>query len=180
MPDDLQLIEADKRYSMFSGLTLLAIPISCSVSYLIFGNHTWLNAVALLLVPFAVFCWIFTTIKGIHLVGVQFWFIPSTYVTLIGGVISFVMSATMLLASQESAKRGQAAGDYTLYAAAAILYGGCAGWSCWYNWRRTGSTVLAISLTILQTMSAVFVIGVFNLWLDRKNTKRYEREHGLG
>jgi hypothetical protein len=66
MPDDLQLIEADKRYSMFSGLTLLAIPISCSVSYLIFGNHTWLNAVALLLVPFAALCWIFTTIKGIH------------------------------------------------------------------------------------------------------------------
>jgi hypothetical protein len=29
-------------------------------------------------------------------------------------------------------------------------------------------------------MSAVFVIGVFNLWLDNKNAKRYEREHGLG
>ena len=39
--------------------------------------------------------------------------------------------------------------------------------------------MLAISLTILQTVSAVFVIGVFNLWLDRKNTKRYEREHSI-
>jgi hypothetical protein len=39
--------------------------------------------------------------------------------------------------------------------------------------------MLAISLTILQTVSAVFLIGVINLWLDRSNVKRYEREHGI-
>ena len=64
--------------------------------------------------------------------------------------------------------------------AAAILYGGCMMWSYFYNWRRTNSAILAVSLTILQTLSAIFVIGWINLWLDRRNTKRYEREHGLG
>jgi hypothetical protein len=63
--------------------------------------------------------------------------------------------------------------------AAAILYGGCVGWSYFYNWRRTDSAILAISLVVLQTLSAIFVIGVFNLWLDNKNAKRYEREHGI-
>ena|SRR5438874_2729055 len=165
---------------MFSGLSLLAIPVACFTSYQIFGGATWLNPVALLIVQFAALCWIFTTIKAIHLAGVRFWFIPSTYVTLIGSIISFVMCVIMLLLSHESARQGQEAGDNTLYVAAAILYGGCAVWSCWHNWRRTNSALLAISLTILQTLSAVFVIGVFNLWLDRHNTKRYERDHGLG
>jgi ABC-type nickel/cobalt efflux system permease component RcnA len=95
-------------------------------------------------------------------------------------MIALVISVIMLLFSQESARRGHDAGDNTLYVAAAILYCGCAVWSCWYNWRRTNSALLAISLTILQTLSAAFVVGVFNLWLDRHNTNRYEREHGLG
>ena len=180
MDDTSPTFVPDNRYPLFSGLSLLSIPVSCITSYLIFGSHTGPNAAALLLVPFAIFCWIFTTIRAIHLVGVRFWFIPSTYVTLIGGIISLVMCSIMLLASQESAKRGHDVGDTTLYVAAAILYSGCAVRSYWYNWRRTNSPILALSLTILQTLSAVFVIGVFNLWLDHRNTKRYEREHGLG
>lgn len=52
------------------------------VSYLIVGDYNWLNATTLLIVPFAVFCWIFTTIRAIHTVGVWYWFIPSIYVTL--------------------------------------------------------------------------------------------------
>jgi hypothetical protein len=180
MDDTSPTIVPDNRYPLFSGLSLISIPGSCLIGYQIFGNHAWLNAVALLLVPFVVFCWIFTTINEIHLVGLRFWSIPSTYVTLISGVISLVMSAIMLLASQDAVRRGHDVGDTTLYVAAAILYGGCSAWSCWYNWRRTGSAVLAVSLTILQTLSAIVVIGVFNLWLDRNNTKRYEREHGLG
>jgi hypothetical protein len=39
--------------------------------------------------------------------------------------------------------------------------------------------MLALSLTILQTLSAASVIGVINLWLNRNSVKRYEREHGI-
>jgi hypothetical protein len=82
--------------------------------------------------------------------------------------------------TDEAARQGRQVTDTTLYVAAAILYGGCVVWSYFYNWRKTGSALLAISLTILQTISASFIIGVFHLWLDGRNVKRYEREHGIG
>jgi hypothetical protein len=40
--------------------------------------------------------------------------------------------------------------------------------------------ILAVSLTILRSLSAIFLIGIRNLWLDCRNTKRYAREQGLG
>ena len=79
-----------------------------------------------------------------------------------------LMSTIMLIFAQESARRGQNVRGTTLNVAAVILYGGCVVWSYFYNWRRTGSAVLAISLTILQSISAVFVIVAINLWLDRR------------
>jgi hypothetical protein len=44
----------------------------------------------------------------------------------------------------------------------------------------SGISLLAISLTILQSISAAFVIVAINLWLDRRNTERYNRELGFG
>ena len=139
-------LSATGPYPLSSGLLLLSIPVSCLVSYPIFGNYAWLDAIALLTVPLATVCWIFTRIRAIHLIGVRFWFIPSTYVTLIGGIVAIVLCAIMLAVSYESARH-----------AAAILYSGCVVWSYFYNWRRTNSAILAISLTILQILSAVFV-----------------------
>ena len=177
-PDDLMAVAG--RYPLLSGLLLLSIPVSCWISYLTVRseNYAGINAIGLLIVPFSIFCWIFTTIRGIHLVGVRFWFIPSTYVALVGGVIALVLCMIMSISTHEAARHGRQVADVTLYVTAAILYGGCAVWSYFYNWRRTGSAILAISLTILQTLSASFVIGIFSLWLDGRNAKRYEREHG--
>jgi hypothetical protein len=164
---------------MLSGLFLFSIPVSCLLSYGLVGRYTWLNATAILIIPLAVFCWIFTTIRAIHIVGVRFWLIPSTYITLVGGIIALIICMVMGLFSHEAARQGHHVTDTTLYVAAAILYGGCVVWSYFYNWRRTSSAILALSLTILQTISAAFVIGVINLWLDRSNMKRYRREHGF-
>ena len=175
LPPDLSKAS---HYPLLSGLLLLSIPVSGLISYLIFGNYAGINAIALLIVPFARFCWIFTTIRAIHLAGVRFWFIPSTYVALVGGVIALVLCMIMSISTHEAARHGRQGADVTLYVTAAILYGGCAVWSYFYNWRRTGSAILAISLTILQTLSASFVIGIFSLWVDGRNTKRWAREHG--
>ena len=180
MTDELPPAKANSRYPMLSGLSLLSIPASGLIGYLVFGNYAGLNAIALLMVPFATFCWIFTTIRATHLAGAWSWFIPSTYVTLIGGVIAVVLCAIMLIDSRKFSRLGHDVRDTTLYVAAAILYGSCVGWSYFYNWRRTNSAILAVSMTILQTLSAAFVIGVINLWLDSKNAKQYEREHGIG
>lgn len=73
----LSSAELTRHYSLLSGLPLLSTLASRVVSYLIVGDYNWLNAITLLIVPFAVFCWIFTTIRAIHTVGVWYWFIPS-------------------------------------------------------------------------------------------------------
>ena len=170
------------RYPLLSGLLLLSIPISCLISYLILRdqNYAWVNAIGLLIVPFSIFCWIFTTIRAIHIVCVRFWFCPSTYVALVGGLVALVMCMMMGLISHEAARQGRQVADVTLYVAAAILYAGCLVWSYFYNWRKTGSALLAISLTTLQTISAAFVIGLFSIWMDSHNARRHEREHGIG
>lgn len=173
-------IVSQARYLMLSGLFLLSIPLSGLIAYLIVGNQNYagINAVGLLIVPLSIFCWIFTTIRAVHLVGVRFWFIPSTYIALIGGIIALLLCLVMGLFTHEAARQGHQIQDVTLYVAAAILYGGCAVWSYFYNWRKTRSPILAASLTILQTVSATFAIGLLYLWIDGRNTKRYEREHG--
>jgi hypothetical protein len=169
------------RYSLMSGLMLLSIPASCLLSYMIFRdqNYAWVNAIGLLVVPFAIFCWVFTTIRAIHLVDVQFWFIPSTYVALIGGVISVMICLAMAWFSGIAENKGHHVEDTTLYLVAAILYGGCVVWSYFYNWRKTGSSILAVSLTILQGISAAFLIALLWLWIDGRNTRRYESDHGI-
>ncbi|WP_375777821.1 hypothetical protein ACE103_42800 [Bradyrhizobium sp. ma5] len=169
------------RYPLLTGLLLMSIPVAGSISYLMVGdqNYAWINAVGILIVPLSIFCWIFTTIKAVNLVGVRFWFVPSTYVALGGGVIALLMCLMMGLFTQEAARHGHQVKDVTLYVAAAILYGGCVVWSYFYNWRKTGSAILSLSLTLLQTISAGFVIVALYFWIDGRNTKRYEREHGI-
>jgi hypothetical protein len=169
------------RYPLTSGLMLLFIPVSCLISYMIVRdqNYAWINAIGLLIVPFAIFCWIFTTIRALHLVDLEFWLIPSTYVALIGGIVALLVCVIMVAFAGVAESHGHHVKDVTLYVAAAILYAGCALWSYFYNWRKTGSLVLATSLTLLQTISATFIIVLLYLWIDGRNTKRYEREHGI-
>ncbi|MGY3354348.1 uncharacterized protein with PQ loop repeat [Bradyrhizobium sp. GM0.4] len=168
------------RYPVISCLFLLSIPLSGSVSYLIVGsqNASWINAAGLLIIPFSIFCWVFTTIRAIHLAEVRFWFLPSTYVGLVGGISVLVIGLIMFAFSAEAERRGHQVTDTTLYAAAAILYCGCVVWSYLYNWRKTGSALLSVSLTLLQTISAAFIIVALYLWIGGRNTKRYDREHG--
>jgi hypothetical protein len=105
--------------------------------------------------------------------------IPSTYVVLVGGLIALLMCLIMGLFAHEAPRQGHQVKDVTFYVAAAILYGGCVVWSYLYNWRTTGSAILSVSLTLLQTVSAAFVIVALYLWIGGRNTKRYEQEHGI-
>lgn len=169
------------RYPVISSLFLLSIPLSGLVSYLLVGNQnaSWINAAGLLIIPFSMFCWVFTTIRAIHLADVRFWFLPSTYVGLVGGVLALLTCLAMFAFSTEAERRGHQVTDTTLYAAAAILYCGCVAWSYLYNWRKTRSALLSVNLTLLQAIAATFVIVALYLWIGGRNTKRYEREHGI-
>jgi hypothetical protein len=61
--DDLMIVAG--RYPLLSGLLLLSIPVSCWISYLTVRseNYAGINAIGLLIVPFSIFCWIFTTVR---------------------------------------------------------------------------------------------------------------------
>lgn len=169
------------RYNLLSGLFLLLLPMSGLIATLIFSyqSYDWLKAIGVLIVPFAILCWTFTVIRAIHILDVRFWSVPSTYVGLIGGLLALLICLVMFGFSTEAERRGHRVTDTTLYAAAAILYCGCVIWSYLYNWRKTGSALLSVSLTLLQTISAAFVIVALYLWISGRNTKRYEREHGI-
>ncbi|MET4279368.1 MULTISPECIES: hypothetical protein [unclassified Bradyrhizobium] len=172
---------SQERFPFLPALCLVSIPLSGLVCYLVVEtqNSAWINAIGVLIVPLSAFCWIFTTIRSVHLMGVRFWFLPSTYVGLIGGVLALLICLIMFVFSTEAERRGHQVTDTTLYAAAAILYCGCVVWSYLYNWRKTGSPLLSVSLTLLQTISAAFVIAALYLWIGGRNTRRYEREHGI-
>jgi hypothetical protein len=53
-------------------------------------NIEAIQAIGVLIVPFALFCWIFTTIRALHQRAVRFWFIPSTYVAFFGGLVAAI------------------------------------------------------------------------------------------
>lgn len=133
-------IATQARYPLLSGLFLLSIPLSGLIGYLVVGsaNYAWINAVGLLIVPVSIFCWIFTTIRAVHLVGVRFWFVPSTYVALVGGVIALLICLVMGLFVHEAARQGHQVQDVTLYIAAAILYGSWVVWSYFYQLAKDG------------------------------------------
>jgi hypothetical protein len=174
---NVSLVRRPKNaHAALSGWLLVVTPSSGVLSFYIAGYHTALNAIALLAVPLAVFCWIFTTIRALHSVDVSFWSVPSTYVNLITGIVAVALSGLMLLISSEASRHGNEVRGATLHIAAAIVYGGGVSWSYFYNWRKTGSASLALSLTVLQTISTLLIIVIVNLWLDRRNAEQYERD----
>ena len=111
--------------------------------------------------------------------SVRFWLIPLTYVALVGGAASIVIFMGMFMYAADAASKGHPVNDKSLYVAAALLYCACVSYSFLYNWRKTGSATLSISLTVLQSISACAVIALFNLWLGGRSTQKYKDEHGI-
>jgi hypothetical protein len=143
-----------ERYSTMSGLALLFVIVAPVCTW--FAVQTDLvavRAVGVLLIPLALFIWIFTTIRALHQLSIHFWTIPSTYVAFFGGLFAAVCLLISIfflpdtLANQAASQSFTFSvvqgtnhqGDYTMLVAAAIVQAGTITWCWWYNWRKIKS-----------------------------------------
>ena len=164
-----------------SGITLgFAIVAPIGAWFAFQTNIEAIQAIGVLIVPFALFCWIFTTIRALHQRAVRFWFIPSTYVAFFGGLTAAICVFIGIFFLPEYTTPVQHAqftfgvqgsmtptlkqqGNYVMMFAAAIVQAGTTMWCVWYNWKRTESVILTFSLTALQTLFSTLIV-VFFWW----------------
>ena len=50
-------------------------------------------------------------------------------------------------------------------------------WTVWHNAKRTGSLLLAISLSFVQSLALIAFVGAILSWLNGVGVRKYEREH---
>ena len=125
--------------------------------------------------PFVVFCWIFTTIRAAHLVGVYFWSVPSTYASMFGGLACFVFLVIAAAIGDDKTTHQFHAGATIV---ALVCYGALMLWTVWHNAKRTGSVLLAISLSFVQSLALIAAVGAILSWLNASGIRRYEKDHG--
>jgi hypothetical protein len=169
---------AAKPNSKLPGITLAFAIVAPLGAWLAFQtNIEAVQAIGVLIVPFALFCWIFTTIRAVHQRTVRFWSVPSTYVAFLGAFTAAICVFIGLFFLQDTPRNhvgGFASfngnivqraptGNYVMMFAAAITQAGTTMWCLWYNWKRTETLVLAFSLTALQTLFSSLLVAFF--WL---------------
>src|SRR5712672_4061688 len=89
---DNELVAAfAKPDSKMPGITLGFAIVAPLGAWLAFQtNIEAVQAIGALIVPFALLCWIFTTIRALHQRAIRFWLIPSTYVAFFGALTAAI------------------------------------------------------------------------------------------
>lgn len=104
-----------------------------------------------------------------------FWSIPSTYASLLGGLACFIF---LLIA----AAMGDDRTNHQLHVGPTIVallcYCALMLWAVWRNSKRTGSALLGISLSFVQSLALIAAVGAILSWLNASGTRRYEKDHG--
>jgi hypothetical protein len=158
------------RCSMISGATLFfTLAASAPLAWLtVTSEISWIRAFGLLVIPVSMGTWIFTTIRAVHLLGLHFWQMRSTYALLILGLVALGLvllhSVILLLSKDHPTVRA----DETLYLAAALVATLATMWCAWYNWRATRSVSIATSLTIIQTVVSASIVAVLLIWMGNR------------
>jgi hypothetical protein len=166
---------SQERYPLASITLLAAVPASCVCSYFLLQSGVdWMIAIAAIMPPFVIFCWIFTTIRAAHLVGVYFWSVPSTYASVFGGLACFVFLLITAASGDDKVNRQFHAGPAIV---ALVCYGTLVVWTIWHNAKRTGSIPLAVSLSFVQSLALIAAIGAILSWLNAMGVRKHEREH---
>lgn len=168
-------------YPLLSILLLIMIPVSVFISgSFIDTGINWVVAIGLLLPLFVAFCFVFTTIRGMHRANVFFWTLASTYVNMIVGFLASLVALFSYLTVLHMT-HGAGLGHLDPFTLASfIAYGIAIVWSLWYNTKKSGSFLLAISMIIVQSLGLLGLITLFQLWGNRRGVEhaRHEEEFG--
>lgn len=119
------------------------------------------QAVALLLTPFALLMWIVTTVRALHLAGFGYWSLASTYVAIACAGVAMILVWIASVIRPDGSPTGVR--DVVLHSAGVIAVGGIC-WCGWHNWRRVRNVALAFSVTALQMVTgALLAMGI--IWM---------------
>jgi hypothetical protein len=119
------------------------------------------QALALLLTPFAFLMWVVTTVRALHLAGFGYWSLASTYVTIACAGVAIVLTWIASIIRPDGSPT--AVRDVVLHAAGVFAVGGI----CWcglYNWRRMRNGSLAFSVTALQITTGT-LLALAIIWM---------------
>jgi hypothetical protein len=61
---------------------------------------------------------------------------------------------------------------------ALACYGALILWMVWHNAKRSGSVLLAISWSFIQSLASIAAVGAILSWLNASGILRYEKDHG--
>lgn len=146
-------------------VALIGSPLSIFLAVRV--DSDLLRAVYLLVGPSAFVLWVVTGIRALHLLGLRYWQLPSTYVAL-GSTLAAVVA--LIIASAANSSGSTIVFNSTMGYVAALIIGASACWCFWYNWRRTGSIAISFTVSAMQLFAAAAVV-VLLLGRFRDQTK---------
>jgi hypothetical protein len=123
-----------------------------------------IRALGLLVVPASIVTWIAYTIGALHRRQLHYWQLRSTYITLVIGSLALLILLVACGFRNDDAR-------LTVLDASAILQASVTVWAGWYNWRRTRSIMLALSVTIIQTVVTWGIVIVFLMRMGSQGTR---------
>ena len=162
--------KALQLYAIFAVLCLVSSGTAApylAVASLAVDSHL-VRAAAFLLTPFAFAMWIVATVRSLHLAGLGYWSLASTYIALVCVGVATALACISWIIWPDGATDDlkEAVG----HAAGVVGLGGIF-WCGWYNWRRTGSAPLAVSVTALQMVTSAFIALLMLLVLLRDRAR---------
>lgn len=168
-----------QKYPLMATINIALLVFTLFVAWPMISSPTsvpWEIALGFLLPPFFFFCWVFTTVRGLHRTGNYFWLLASTWVLLVVDLIAASIALFTFLTIGHLNDTHQNLAGYTgatAYLTASILHGFTVGWCLYYNYRKSQSFLLALHVTVLQS---VFIIGVITIINVLMGNRRDEAE----
>lgn len=161
-------VVGERYYNLLTIGLLAGIVLAIPVAGQFLGSPVpWQQGFGLFLVPAVFFCWVFTTIRAMHLADVRYLTAASTWVNLIGTFGLMVICVFYDLAYENTHDHRHAPLDSAIYWAVGFAYLVIFVWTFFYNLRRTRSLILTINMTLLQLFATAALVGMVVLLMGR-------------
>jgi len=145
------------RYSVTAALSLVfSVTVAPYVAFVSINSSSALpRALAFLSGPVTIVVWIVATVRALHVLGLGYWSLTSTYVSLLSEVVAIGLIC-LVVVLQANGSHSEL--NITVLYVAGLVALGSQCWCCWYNWTKSGSVSLAFSVTVLQITTSSLIV----------------------